>query len=82
MKNGKIINIHGYSLIRINKKYVYEHRYIMEQSLGRPLKRNESIHHIDGNKLNNLINNLQILTKTEHNSRSTIKHRLKPFSFI
>lgn len=27
-----------------------EHRYLVEQSIGRNLSRNEVVHHIDGNK--------------------------------
>lgn len=42
------------------------HRLIVEENIGRKLKPNEIIHHIDGNKLNNNINNLQIMTTSEH----------------
>jgi hypothetical protein len=47
-------------------KLVYAHRFIMEQFLGRKLKRNEIIHHKDGNKLNNEISNLEIMTQVQH----------------
>ena len=53
-------------MININGHKVYEHRYVMEQYLGRKLKHGEEIHHIDGNKLNNSIDNLQLLTTAEH----------------
>lgn len=42
------------------------HRYIVENHIGRKLLKNEQIHHIDGNKLNNCLSNLQILDKNEH----------------
>lgn len=38
----------------------------MEQHLGRKLKKGEVVHHIDGNKTNNNINNLQLMTAKEH----------------
>jgi hypothetical protein len=32
----------------------------MSQYLGRPLKANENVHHIDGNKQNNALENLEL----------------------
>lgn len=43
-----------------------KHRYVMEQYLGRLLRSDEVVHHIDRNKLNNDISNLQLVTKEEH----------------
>ena len=40
------------------KHYRKEHLLIMEKHLGRSLKKSERIHHIDGDKLNNSIDNL------------------------
>lgn len=40
--------------------YVPEHRLVMEKKLGRYLNENETVHHIDGNKLNNDEGNLQL----------------------
>lgn len=44
----------------------HEHRVVAEQILGRPLKSDEVVHHIDGNKRNNDPSNLQIMTQSEH----------------
>lgn len=46
--------------------YVLEHRLIMEVHLGRFLDTKESVHHKDGNGLNNSLDNLELLTRTEH----------------
>jgi len=49
-------------------KVTREHRCLMEEYLGRKLNENEVIHHIDGNGHNNLLSNLELLTKEEHPS--------------
>lgn len=51
----------GYIYIGYNGKLWMQHRYVMEQHLGRPLLTSEPVHHIDGNKQNNAIENLQLL---------------------
>lgn len=39
---------------------VLEHRYVVQEAIRRPLEPNETIHHIDGDKTNNSIDNLEI----------------------
>ncbi len=46
--------------------YITEHRAVMALHLGRPLDISESVHHIDGNKSNNDIANLQLYGQNEH----------------
>jgi len=48
----------GYIHILVNKKWVLEHRHIMELYICRPLYDSEVVHHSDENKLNNDLNNL------------------------
>jgi hypothetical protein len=38
----------------------------MQEYLGRPLTSNEVVHHIDHDPLNNDLNNLQVMTRSEH----------------
>jgi len=45
---------------------VLEHRFIMEKILGRNLTRDETVHHKDGNRLNNSLENLEILPNGIH----------------
>lgn len=59
-RNVKYIQIH------VNGKIVKKHRHIMENYLGRKLKATEVVHHIDGDGLNNNIENLEVMTKSEH----------------
>ena len=46
--------------------YILTHVRVMSEHLGRPLKKGELVHHKDGNKKNNHISNLQIVTRSEH----------------
>ena len=48
------------------RRGIAKHRLIMMQHLGRDLKPNEVVHHIDLNKSNNDISNLQLMTQSEH----------------
>lgn len=41
-------------------------RWTMSEKLGRPLMENETVHHINGNKLDNHPDNLQVLLKGLH----------------
>lgn len=63
----KLIN-NGYVVLytRDFKRLMGEHRYIMEKAIGRKLSKDEIVHHIDKNPLNNKLENLQIVTKEEH----------------
>lgn len=44
----------------------HEHRRVAEQKLGRLLRSDEIVHHLDGDKRNNTPENLQVLTRREH----------------
>jgi len=55
------------------------HRYVMEQHLGRKLEKSEVVHHVDGNKFNNDISNLKLLTASEHAKLHTSKREKDAF---
>jgi hypothetical protein len=46
--------------------WVAEHRVVMAEKLGRPLKKAELVHHRDENKLNNDPDNLELTTRGGH----------------
>lgn len=58
-------------------RYIAEHRYNLEQKIGRLLKRYEVAHHINGDKKDNRYENLELLTKQEHNKHHAKSRRRK-----
>jgi len=55
-----------YKTIQINGKQIRLHRYLMEQKIGRKLNSNEIVHHINGNNYDNRMENLEVLSRSEH----------------
>ena len=56
----------GYIIGYINGVKHYQHRYVMEQHLGRQLYPGECVHHINENKTDNRLENLELTTLSEH----------------
>jgi len=48
------------------KTYVYKHNVVMENSLGRNLRKKEHVHHKNENKKDNSPSNLELSTENEH----------------
>jgi hypothetical protein len=57
-------------------------RYLMQVHLGRELLPHEHIDHINNNKLDNRIENLQILTRSENAKKHWIGVQRKTYEFI
>lgn len=67
----------GKTYRKLNGKH--EHRVVAERMLGRELKPGEVVHHKDGNKLNNLESNLEVLDGQSEHARLHAAERPKRF---
>ncbi|MDE2778903.1 MAG: HNH endonuclease [Chloroflexota bacterium] len=74
----RVVNHFGYVEIRKpghygkglagGKVWFLEHRYLMEIYLGRPLCEDENVHHVNGDKTDNRLENLELWTKRQQPS--------------
>ena len=52
----------------LRKRFIGEHRLVVERHLGRLLSTKEIVHHKDHNRTNNNIENLEVMNHTKHAS--------------
>lgn len=69
------VNGHLYS----HKGYVAAHRLVIESFIGRYLNQEESVHHINGNRKDNRIDNLFLFPN--HREHKKFENKVKQFGF-
>lgn len=72
-KGGRVVASNGYVLVKLPahhladvRGYVYEHRLVAEQKLGRTLTLGEIPHHINGIKTDNRPENIEVTRSRAH----------------
>ena len=65
----------GYKAITINGKREYEHRLVWKKYYGN-IPKGFQVHHINGNKLDNRIENLKLISNSEHQKIHSKQARL------
>lgn len=84
-KGGRSISGSGYVMLRMPEHpealpngYVFEHRIVMERTLGRRLSADERVHHKNEIKADNHPDNLELISPSAHSTLHNIARQRRP----
>lgn len=69
----RIHNRTGYVLEKTESGWIRQHIYVMEKHIGRKIKSDEAVHHINFIKTDNDLNNLMLMNHGEHTALHNIE---------
>lgn len=72
-EKGKYITINKFWCGEQDKKRQYLHRWVAEQTIGRPIQDDEVVHHLNEDKHDNRPENLQVMLDKEHRAMEVKK---------
>jgi hypothetical protein len=59
------VNAQGYVCMKSGRRLLLQHRVVMEEHLGRDLLRSENVHHVNGDRSDNRIENLELWSTSQ-----------------
>lgn len=76
-RDGRI-NDRGYIIVEApDGRHIYEHRLVMERHLGRLLRSDEHVHHVNEDRADNRLENLRLLSKADHVRLHSLERQAK-----
>jgi hypothetical protein len=78
-------DLEGYNAFKVKyedgtEETVLEHREVIEEKIGRELRENEVVHHVDGDKKNNNPENLTVMERSEHSAHHAEEAEIYEFN--
>jgi hypothetical protein len=61
-----VCKVWGYVMVKVGRTWKRQHRHLMELHLGRSLGLREHVHHKNGDRADNRLENLEVMTQQEH----------------